>query len=944
MTNPLEEKRCTVYHNTPTVNVYSNQGLSVRCLGYYRREAAEQAAIRIQLQRYDNAGRLSSSIDPRLSISYLKNPAAVIPNQSQQNTLSGNVLQRKNVDSGTRVLFSDIHGQALWSWDSRGTESECDYDALRRIKAVYEKESGKEWVCSERLDYGKVGYPLVGNNAVGRLVEHYDTAGRRVIPAYTLLGQAQAEIRSFIKADEVLNWVPEAVENQKRLEEQPYHSVWTYNRLGEVLRQSDARGNERETAYDVAGQMRETLLQLKEGKKQSLSEKCVYNASGQLQEECLGNGVSIRYRYEPKTQRLYEKEAIRLSDMMLLQSLQYTYDPVGNILTIEDKAKADETDHYKNTKTEAISRYTYDSYYQLTVAEGIESEQASQPGKLPNAIVFGNKDASRLINYQRTYHYDEGGNLLEIRQQGSNPVMKLTLDTQSNRGIEKRASGPSLHESFDSSGNLLYINTGQPLRWNIRNQLQESIQVEREDTLSDKETYLYDGQGSRIQKTRVYLMENQLHTERVRYLAGLELRERWQTDRAGENQQDKECLFLIQAQAAGKAPVKALHWEIGQPSEIENDGLYYTLTDQIGSSQIELDNVGELINYEAYYPYGGTAIWATKNQVASNYKYRCYSGKERDHSGLYYYGYRYYLPWLGRWLNADPSGISQGLNLFEMANNNPITFHDEDGRKPTFSELYPNTEEDELTGETYHPIQKIFSTSAHPALQDVRVNLKAYELALEDNERAAYLFTGPEYAERLLIYAHGGFYPEDIINLTPEIPSVTFVGPHDQGILGGPSLIDMNQSYVNLSYEAITLTSEQAEQDFLENYEKITGTATKQAISNYYLTKFPTDISEDPKLAPYGEHFLDVLLNQVELSRKQNKPLDILTIRKERGEMVSVRDIFSLAEKRGYEEVICYFCRSSMEVDRDSVEQFSVKEIKKLNLPIRKIWAEIGNT
>jgi insecticidal toxin complex protein TccC len=64
----------------------------------------------------------------------------------------------------------------------------------------------------------------------------------------------------------------------------------------------------------------------------------------------------------------------------------------------------------------------------------------------------------------------------------------------------------------------------------------------------------------------------------------------------------------------------------------------------------------------------------------SNYKYRRYSGKERDHSGLYYYGYRYYLPWLGRWLNPDPSGISQGLNLFEMVSNNPITYRDVDGK------------------------------------------------------------------------------------------------------------------------------------------------------------------------------------------------------------------------------------------------------------------------
>ena len=678
MANIKEAKRSAVDHNTPTISVYSNQGLAVRVLGYYRRAADEEAAVRISLQRYNNAGQLLSSVDSRLSNSYLKKSTAVIPNQQQQTSLSGNVLQSKNVDAGIRVLFSDVRGQGLWSWDSRGTVNEFEYDGLRRIKAVYEKARGKEQFCSERLSYGIAGE--AGNNGVGRLIEHYDTAGRRVIPKYSLLGLARSEVRFFIKAEEEAHWVEEAVENEKRLEPTGYTSSWNYTALGEVIGQRDAEGNERGTVYDIVGQVSETWLQLKEDEKKSLSDERVYNARGQLQKERLGNGIEMNYRYELKTQRLSEKEAKRLSDSVVLQFLHYTYDPVGNILTIEDKAKVKEIDYYKNAKAEAISRYTYDSFYQLIVADGIESEQASQQGKLANAIVFGNKDASRLISYQRTYDYDAGGNLLEIGQLDSSPAMQLVIDTQSNRGIEKRESGPSLQESFDANGNLLYINTGQPLSWDNRNQLKESVQVERAEQ-SDKETYRYDGQGSRIEKRRTYLTESQIHTERVRYLPGLELREHWQTDRQGENLQEKERLVLIQAQGGG-APVKALHWELGQPGGIENDGMYYTLTDQIGSSQIELDNVGELINYEAYYPYGGTAIWSTQNQVISDYKYRRYSGKERDHSGLYYYGYRYYLPWLGRWLNPDPSGISQGLNLFEMVNNNPITFYDTDGRMP----------------------------------------------------------------------------------------------------------------------------------------------------------------------------------------------------------------------------------------------------------------------
>ncbi|MDJ4625703.1 RHS repeat-associated core domain-containing protein, partial [Salmonella enterica] len=59
-----------------------------------------------------------------------------------------------------------------------------------------------------------------------------------------------------------------------------------------------------------------------------------------------------------------------------------------------------------------------------------------------------------------------------------------------------------------------------------------------------------------------------------------------------------------------------------------------------------------------------------------------YSGKERDGTGLYYYGYRYYAPWLCRWTAADPGQEIDGLNLYRMVRNNPLTLTDVDGLMP----------------------------------------------------------------------------------------------------------------------------------------------------------------------------------------------------------------------------------------------------------------------
>ncbi|NEQ05874.1 MAG: hypothetical protein F6K37_07915, partial [Moorea sp. SIO4E2] len=78
-------------------------------------------------------------------------------------------------------------------------------------------------------------------------------------------------------------------------------------------------------------------------------------------------------------------------------------------------------------------------------------------------------------------------------------------------------------------------------------------------------------------------------------------------------------------------------------------------------------------------PYGGTAFVAG-SEVEVKLKHYRYSGKERDGStGLYYYGARYYAPWLGRWMSCDPAGTVDGLNLYAFVGGNPITYIDEIG-------------------------------------------------------------------------------------------------------------------------------------------------------------------------------------------------------------------------------------------------------------------------
>ncbi|CAH1606268.1 hypothetical protein THF5G08_230035 [Vibrio jasicida] len=144
-----------------------------------------------------------------------------------------------------------------------------------------------------------------------------------------------------------------------------------------------------------------------------------------------------------------------------------------------------------------------------------------------------------------------------------------------------------------------------------------------------------------------------------------------------------EVLETLTLSASGRHQARLLNWTEGKPTDIDNHQVGFSLNDQLGSSAIELDYNANILTKEEYYPFGGTSVRASKSETEVKYKTMRYSGKERDSSGLYYYGFRYYQPWAGRWLSSDPAGTVDGLNLYRMVRNNPITLKYDDGLAPT---------------------------------------------------------------------------------------------------------------------------------------------------------------------------------------------------------------------------------------------------------------------
>ncbi|WP_103309523.1 MULTISPECIES: RHS repeat domain-containing protein [unclassified Pseudomonas] len=661
-----------IHTHTPTLTVADPRGLDVRSVTYYRAVQTTAPEERINRSAYDAMGRLVEQWDPRLWA--LKTEDAATPaNLSNRYSLSGKILGSMSVDAGERIsLFGDAD-QLVETWDSRETERRVEYDDLLRPLAVYEQGKGEAARCTERYEYAAAGTDFAAHNQCGQVIRHDDPAGTQTLDEYALTGGILEQTQRFLHALEAPDW-PQALPERDALLEpvaQAATSATRFNPLGDVLEQVDAKGNRQLFDYTVDGLLFASHLQLSgQATPRTLVGNIAYNAYSQVEQETAGNGVVSTLTYRAEDGRLLRLHAARDADAPL-QDLRYAYDPVGNVLSLEDAALP--IRYFANQRVEPIKRYDYDSLYQLTKATGWEAGSASRG---PGFNRFD--DPGAVANYQQTYHYDAGGNLLELIHVGpQSHSRKLTAARYSNRCLPEHNDRPPTEDeiaaAFDGNGNLLELQPGQVMSWDLRNQLHEVRPVERESDDDDRELYFYGGDGMRRRKVRSTQTNARSLISEVRYLPGLEIRTRQGTG---------EVLHVICVQA-GRSAMQVLHWETAPPDGMSNDQYRYSLTDHLGSSSLELDGEAGVISRETYHPYGSTAWFAGRSEVEASYKTVRYSGKERDATGLYYYGFRYYATWLQRWVNPDPAEGVDGLNIYRMVKNSPISYNDIDGLMPT---------------------------------------------------------------------------------------------------------------------------------------------------------------------------------------------------------------------------------------------------------------------
>jgi RHS repeat-associated protein len=113
----------------------------------------------------------------------------------------------------------------------------------------------------------------------------------------------------------------------------------------------------------------------------------------------------------------------------------------------------------------------------------------------------------------------------------------------------------------------------------------------------------------------------------------------------------------------------------------QNGQNYHYLYDGKGNVSAVLDSAQQIVASYRYDTFG--KVMAKSGTLDQPFQF---STKRYDsNTGLNYYGYRFYSPALGRWINRDPIAERGGINLYGFVGNNPINWIDPKGK--TFQEF-----------------------------------------------------------------------------------------------------------------------------------------------------------------------------------------------------------------------------------------------------------------
>jgi RHS repeat-associated protein len=302
----------------------------------------------------------------------------------------GRKIAMHDPDMGDWTYGYDLLGNLEWQRGAKGQTVTFDYDDLNRLTG---KRADGQVIAEYEYDCGSGPCPA-GNYGVGQRTSMAYPGGR-VTYRYDARGRVTREVRSFDGFGDYATTF--AYDAQDRVVSTTYPD-------DEVVTQTYDGGS----PDTLASSLGETFV-----------EDTAYNAAGQITTLELGNGLQTIYDYDARNLRLLGTQTEGPAGA--LQDLAYTYDPVGNVLTVTDGANDGQVQQFRYDSLDRLThawttgggygaydrRYAYDATGNITHKDGLGDYGYGQPagiapGAKPHAVTH--------IDGEQRYWYDANGN------------------------------------------------------------------------------------------------------------------------------------------------------------------------------------------------------------------------------------------------------------------------------------------------------------------------------------------------------------------------------------------------------------------------------------------------------------------------------------------------------------------------------------------------------
>jgi RHS repeat-associated protein len=600
--------------------------------------------------------------------------------------LLGQAVYTQTAVKGKSYALTDALGRMLRIWDNpdattQKLEFRTKYDDLHRPLETYVKQGLNDEICFAKTQYGDDPILLSPTfdpkdfNLRGQAYKSWDQAGVMTSESFDFKGNPLLITRQLTESyDETIDWNSNNID---LVPDEIFETRSEYDALNRPILTTLPDGTQLKPTYNKGGYL-ETLEAdiMGRGNSKTFLAEQDYDAKGQKQWVQYGNETITEYFYEAKTFRLASLITVD-KNKKPLQDLYYTYDPIGNIMEVQDHAQG--ALYYNNAIILAQKRYEYDHLNRLTKATGREHIGNNAPNHKDFAHLQGlphQHVQNAVRTYTQRYDYDRVDNITSMNHSTAgatgNWTRKYIYANDATNRLEKTIVGgnTSNYKEYDIHGNMTKMPHLEALTWNFADEL-TVVELNKNGY---KAFYNYDGGGQRVRKITI---NGTTKKERI-YLGGVERYREYSGTTL------KEETWTVHIDGIAQVDTKTID---NGNTTTSPPLVRYQYSDHLGSATLETNEDAELISYEEYHPYGTTAYSTYVNSHRYSTKRFRFTNKERDdETGLYYFGVRYYAAWLGRWTSSDPGDFIDGLNLYRYVRNSPVNLTDPDGMSPDESD------------------------------------------------------------------------------------------------------------------------------------------------------------------------------------------------------------------------------------------------------------------